>query len=863
MDFAEENSGVPTTPYAPQPSQLPPPVPQSEPNYASIFGGGGVPRLNVNAGAEPTFGAAFGGGMEAPAEPLREPASSAPAPRNILKEMLDGKADVKRAIQDLASSGSRINKAMAAKLSDQQEDEELVQALKSKLDAYDAAGGDMDPNAGYSDPNAGIIDKAKQNLEAYWTRFKAGTALSEEGALSVWKKKYGDENVKTREGQIWFRRKKGDKFRKVDPETFELVGDTLLDGSGPIIEGAVSTALEAAGLVPLAATTWATGGASAPVTVPAGVAVMAGSGAAGTAARDQVAKFLGVEEAVNLRNEMALSAGLNVAVPGVGWVAKKGFSKLGTAVSNVLEALPEKRKEALAGVRADFDDWVKGVGDGYRDTLKTAGNKIGGAVEAVKKSLDNKVRLVYDKVEELASEKGIDHAPVDNTLRSLKEVLEDNFIKFAPADQGGWAMKPGQSADDLAKAGKGEMEAALDMFGGDAVRAEQELATSAAMADKGRAQAAFGSLRAGQTADKLVDLYNSFLGAQRSQGGVPREQLYKTLDGVRAELDKFKDIVRTEGEERELIKVASALAGDRDNFFKQALDGSGTTEEKLWKQYFNEYSGKIEDVLQFNTLFAKKESAEQFAKALVQPNNSERIKNLKSVLVDPKQWDNFRGAWLNTFLDGVTDPNSGVLLTGQILPALKHLGKETVDELMTKEEQIALKKLVAKGNKIAFRDLLDQETKAGVMDLLPLLPVQQYMPARISGLWKLFQGKKDTTDFLINEGLIDKAKAARSKVERNAWLETRDFLAEMVADMPIVKKVARDPKTGKRVEFDAYLPTAVKNAAKSAAANAGVVGRKGTVQTAIEATRPNQLPQGEFQYAPLEGEASQGAGQAN
>lgn len=856
MDFAEENSGVPTVPYSPQPSQLPSPMPTKEPNYASIFGQAGVPQMG--AAPEPSFGDMFSQGAPQEEAPPREPAVAGMGPRNILAEINASKKDVTRAIQDLASSGSRVDRAMAAKMSAKQEDDDLAAQLKARLDAADSAGADSDPNAGYADPKAGIIDRAKQSLDAHWTRFKAGAALTDEGALSVWKKKYGDENVKVKDKAIWFRRQKGEKFRKVDPETFELVGDTLLDGSGPIIEGAVSVALEAAGIMPLAAATWASGGSAAPVTIPAAAGVMAGAGAAGVAARDQVAKWMGVEEATNLRNEMALSAGLNVAVPALGWVAKKGFSKLGTAISNVMESLPENRKKLLAEVRVDFDDWVNSISTGAKDTLKTAGNKIGTAVESVKKSLDDKVSLVYDKVEDLASERGLDHAPVENTLQTLKSVLEDNFIKFAPADKGGWAVRPGDEvAEGLATAGRGEMEAALDMFGGKAVAEEQGQAVNAAMAESGRAQAAFGSLRGGPTADKLIQMYNSLLGAQKSRGGIPREQLYKTLDGVRAELDKFKDIVRTEGEERDLIRVASALSGDRDNFFKQALEGSGTSEEKLWRQHFDEYSGKIEDVLQFNTLFAKKESAEQFAKALVQPNNSERIKNLKSVLVDPKQWDNFRGAWLNTFLDGVTDPNSGVLLTAQILPALKHLGKETVDELMTVPEQAALRKLVAKGNKIAFRDLLDQETKAGVMDLLPLLPVQQYMPARIGGIWKLFQGKKETTDFLINEGLIQKAKMAKTKVERNAWLETRDFLADMVKDMPVVKKVLTDPKTGKRVKFDAYLPTAVKDVAGAVADNQGTIGRKGLVQGAIEGSRTGQLPQGEFQYAPPADESTQ------
>lgn len=827
-------------PYAPQPSQMEPRP--SEPTYGSTMDR--MPKLDLGS-SEDTYGDTF-----ADREPAQAPSTVTFSPplsntpgqqRNVMAEIGKQNAEVDNLLSKLSTSGSRINRQMADKLSNQKDDEDLAAQLRDSLatDQANPQNSEFDENAGYSNAASPIVERAKQTLAANFTRFKAGLTRDDQSALGVWKQKYGEENVKTKNGNIYFRKDAKEKFRRVDPDTFELIGDTLLDLSGPILEGMVSVGSEVAGIAALAAPTIASGGAALPATLPAAAGVAAASGALGSATRTGVMGLLGVQDDTNAWNDAAWSAGLNMTGMGLMKGAAFGGKKVIQKFSDIMGTGQMTRINQLAGIRQAFDEFVgnvlpEGVSKGLKETGEAIGRK-GGSLDKAQEVLEAPVSMVYDKATELMNEKGIKTVPVDNLLSKLKETLDEYGIKFG---KNGFASLPTGKVSSTVS--RDELSQVAELYGKDGI-AELERggveALNKSQAEKAATTMAFGAENGDQTLKEMAEHYNSLLGAQRINKGVPMDTLRDFIEGYRNKLDLYKNIPKTGKEESAYLALKSAGMSDRNTMLNSLFEGSGLPEEKIWKQSFQTYASKIDDVLGFKTLFNKKESAEQFAKALVQPNNSERILKLKDVLGDgSKEWNAFRGEWLSDFIGKHIDTNSGVLLTGELNKTVKNLGKETVDALLSKEEQVSMRKLIAKGNKIAFTDLLNQEAKANIMDLLPITMISQYAPARVAGLWNLIQGKKAAADFLLDEGLLKAAAEASTKSEKNAILETMGFMRDMVDKMQTAKVTKVNPKTGKKATFDIYVP----------------VVRKTAVQGLNDARTVAPISEDEYKYSPEE-----------
>lgn len=807
MELGQDIQTVPSVPYAPQPAAQKSAT--AEPSYASLYGQVGVPSFEATempASQEPSYGSMLD---SLPTQTTRDPYSAPGSQRDIAREIVNQDVQAKKLLQQLAGSGSRVQRSMAEKLSSDEEDEQIAKKIRAGLDASEKQFEDgFDPNAGYANSDSPIGAQIKQTLAANWTRFKAGLARTDEGAMNVWAERYGAENVKKQKGAVWFRRNADEKFRKVDPEAFEFIGDTLLDGSGPIVEGLVSAMTEVGGLAlaagGAAATEVGTGGAATPGLIAAAPATVAGitaaAGATGAAARKGVMSLFGVEDEASTVNEMLWGAGLNAATLGLGQGLKAGGKAVVSKFGDVMSMLPKQRIQQLATIRNQFDDFSKEILGTEAKGMKAAGKGLGDAIERAQRSLDEPVELVYEKAAEFAEQKGIKYVPVDNLVAQLKNTLDENFIKFD--DQGFAQLKPGK----FTKPNSEEASVAFDMFGSQAAE-EMGRGATEQMAEKVLTQKAFGSYGGEKALMKLAEDYNVLLASQKAHGGIPLEKLYDNIKTFRNEVDLFKNVPKTTEEELVYTRLQNAAASDRNSAFETLFKGTNTEEEKLWTTYFKNYSDKIDKIMGFKKILNQKESAEQFAKALVQPDNSARIAKLKSVVGEgSKEWNSFRGEWIDSFIQSHIDPNSGVLLTADMNTSLKGLGKEVVNELLSKEEQGVMNKIIAKGNKIAFTDLLTTSTKASIQDLLPLTMIPQYAPSRFKGLWNLIAGRKDAADYLLDEGFLKAAREATTKKQRSALLEQRAFFQKMVDGMKPVKRTITDPKTGKKVTYDIYIP---------------------------------------------------------
>ncbi len=165
-------------------------------------------------------------------------------------------------------------------------------------------------------PPAESIDEFKSNVFAKLEDLKQRATLSFAGndreKVEFLKKTLGADNVRLKDGDIFFRRKDSTKFRKLDPGTEEFLRDFLpdiLDFSREAFEEAVALPFEVAG-----------GIAGGPTVLGAPAGVVAGRTVGITAAQklaDDLAVSFGIprDPERNLLTERAINTALSIAIP--------------------------------------------------------------------------------------------------------------------------------------------------------------------------------------------------------------------------------------------------------------------------------------------------------------------------------------------------------------------------------------------------------------------------------------------------------------------------------------------------------------------------------------------------------------------
>lgn len=83
--------------------------------------------------------------------------------------------------------------------------------------------------------------------ERFITRLQAGLAANETEKVAFLKKKYGDENVALKDGNIYYRKNPKEKLKVLDPGTFELISDIIPDFAREIVTEAALAPAEVAG----------------------------------------------------------------------------------------------------------------------------------------------------------------------------------------------------------------------------------------------------------------------------------------------------------------------------------------------------------------------------------------------------------------------------------------------------------------------------------------------------------------------------------------------------------------------------------------------------------------------------------------
>lgn len=103
------------------------------------------------------------------------------------------------------------------------------------------------PTADQFAPEPGFAEANKNQFGDFVTRLQTGLAANDNEKLATLQRKFGPENAVVKDDKIYFRKAKGEKFRRLDPATLEIVNDLIPDFAREFVTEAAMLPGEAAG----------------------------------------------------------------------------------------------------------------------------------------------------------------------------------------------------------------------------------------------------------------------------------------------------------------------------------------------------------------------------------------------------------------------------------------------------------------------------------------------------------------------------------------------------------------------------------------------------------------------------------------
>lgn len=192
------------------------------------------------------------------------------------------------------------------------------------------------------EPTFAEANLSQLNPKNFMDRLQAGLAANDTEKANFLRKKYGEENVAVRDGNLYYRRNKGEKLKRLDPATFELIADIIPDFAREAVSESAMLPGELAG----GAAGFFTGG-------PPGAALGARAGRVASvplanAAADKTAEFAGVpqDESRSRLIENSIGMGAEALMPIIGGKIAKRIP--GTAAYKAAKEAGEKEVVALS-----------------------------------------------------------------------------------------------------------------------------------------------------------------------------------------------------------------------------------------------------------------------------------------------------------------------------------------------------------------------------------------------------------------------------------------------------------------------------------------------------------------------------------
>jgi hypothetical protein len=172
--------------------------------------------------------------------------------------------------------------------------------------ARDLSGDTANVSADQFAPEPSFAQANADQLQNFTTRIQTGLAANDTEKLGFLQNKFGKENAVVKGGNIYFRRNKDEKLKRLDPDTLELINDIIPDFAREIVTEAAMLPGEVAG-------SFAAGPGGA-------IAGRAATAPFANMAADKVAEFAGVpqDETRSKLIENTLSSGSELLLPIVG-----------------------------------------------------------------------------------------------------------------------------------------------------------------------------------------------------------------------------------------------------------------------------------------------------------------------------------------------------------------------------------------------------------------------------------------------------------------------------------------------------------------------------------------------------------------
>lgn len=170
-------------------------------------------------------------------------------------------------------------------------------------------------------PEPGFLQAQLDQFKGLATRFQAGMAANDTEVMGLLKNKFGQENVRWKDGKAWYRDEGKGAFKPLDPKQFEIFSDLIPDMGRAIVQEGVAAPAEAIGGAGGFIAGLATGGAgSLPMAAGAAYAARIASAPAQIKIADGLAEMIGVphDENRSFLTESVVQGGLEAVAPVVG-----------------------------------------------------------------------------------------------------------------------------------------------------------------------------------------------------------------------------------------------------------------------------------------------------------------------------------------------------------------------------------------------------------------------------------------------------------------------------------------------------------------------------------------------------------------
>lgn len=655
-------------------------------------------------------------------------------------------------------------------------------AEQADREAFLAAGADGEPAVEF-DESPGLPGAD------FSTRWAASMGVTPREQRQFFDRKYGAENVRLRGSTIYFKPPGEKKFRKVDSDTLnsvgELAADLFADMGGPLVEagsGIAGGVALARGGLPAAALGGAIG-AGAGVGVRRSLFHEYGGrderDAAGNPVFDPMAEA-GIQALFSAAGEGAGAAltglarhlnGMKMAPRMAADAAAEAYGKAQQLLVDAIDSLRHYNSKGLVSEKAALDAIPAGsTGDVFRGLIANEQDRLG-----------SNVGLWREAVEGAA---GDQRFPVTNYRESLQAVLKKEGVRFD--SKTGQAVMPRDTLEETVSSAR-YSEPAAPGFSQWEHRSDNVVSLPA---NPGAGGAPFSSLGGGGPLAKMVRDYNDILAADAA-GGMEAHQIWNLTTGYQTPAWAADELRGTHQAHllAEMRRIGNGLAGDRDNMALKVL-GEHSEEFLQYKGSLSEYHSRVDGLRFLQSLYDNAVNQGQpmavgsssFGQSLFRAHKEDAIRAVKRLLHDqekPQIWDSLRGDWLASKVHANTNKVTGMLdPEGFLSSTLNSLG-EAADDVFTKQEQRALRMMPVQMKRI----LKATENRKGQSSLLGRVVYATVPNARAAArarlIFSMSQADADLAEYMLHEGFNDIAMAARGS-ERLEWVKAKQAFADLM-----------------------------------------------------------------------------------